>query len=477
MMNSEVKPLSSQEVADIDARYLPFPKFKDWPQKVSRSDLWNAALKKFKEISADASPEDLARAQEVALRTAAFATGAIEGLYPTDRGLTFTVATQAAAWEQEVIERSADALDLFKAQLQAFELVLDLATRQFPILTQSWIRRIHEVITGPQTTHTVITAVGPQEQALPKGEYKKQPNHVRTRDGDVHAYAPVDMTQPELERLVVETETPQFRDAHPILQASYVHYALAAIHPFADGNGRVARAVASAYTYRIASVPLLVLDHHRDLYLTALAEADEGNPKQFVELMARVTRDAVEMVTEMLKSARAPQPEDVLARFREMYIAQGELSHQQLDALANDLVEITGVMLSEQISELALPDGVDLQVVNGSGARQTPPSGFRSIVNPGPRYVQLDLSAAAPGNASQRAVFEFFVSTASDTAKSVLIRSNINEEELILGLADLSPQLSSAARLRLASYFRRAVGIGLEALLSESRRQLENRGY
>jgi Fic family protein len=476
-MSSEAEPLSPQEVADIDAQYLPFPRFESWPQKVPRRDLWDGALEKFKEASGDASSEQLAKAQDVALRTAAFDTGAIEGLYPTDRGLTFTVATQAAAWEQEVVERSANALELFKAQLEAFELVLDLATKQFPVLTQAWIRRIHEVITGPQATYAVVTAVGPQEQALPKGKYKKQPNHVRTADGAIHAYAPVEMTQPELERLVVETESQEFREAHPIPQASYVHYALAAIHPFADGNGRVARAVASAYTYRIASVPLLVLDHHRDLYFASLAEADEGRAGPFVDFIARVSRDAIEMVTEMLKSARAPQPEDVLARFREMYIAQGELSHQQLDALASELAETAGAMLFNQISDLTLPDGVTLQAVNGSGARQHPPSGFRSIVKPAPRYVQLDFTAATPGNASLRIILEFFVSTESDTATSMLIRSDIDGDELVLGLADLSPQLSSAARLRLASYLRRAVGIGLEALLSESRRQMENRGY
>ena len=104
------------------------------------------------------------------MRTAAFDTGAIEGLYPTDLGgLTFTVATQAAAWEQEIVEPDENALELFKAQLEAFELVLDLATREFPKITQSWIRRIHEVVTAPQDTYVVITPVGPQEQALSQG--------------------------------------------------------------------------------------------------------------------------------------------------------------------------------------------------------------------------------------------------------------------------------------------------------------------
>jgi Fic family protein len=51
-------------------------------------------------------------------------------------------------------------------------------------------------------------------------------------------------------RLVAELGSERFIKAHPIAQASYTHYCLAAIHPFADGNGRVARAVASTYLYR-----------------------------------------------------------------------------------------------------------------------------------------------------------------------------------------------------------------------------------
>jgi len=87
-----------------------------------------------------------------------------------------------------------------------------------------------------------MTTVGPQEQALPKGQYKIMPNHVRTRKGADHSYAPVDVTPAEMARLVAELRSDAFLTAHPVLQAAYAHYGLVAIHPFADGNGRVARA-------------------------------------------------------------------------------------------------------------------------------------------------------------------------------------------------------------------------------------------
>jgi Fic family protein len=477
MPDAPVQPLTPAEIANLDAKYKPFPSFTDWPKEVSREDLWESDLAKFQETVQEADAKDVARAQEVALRTAAFDTGAIEGLYPTDRGLTFTVATQTATWEQEVQARDPDALELFKAQLEAFEMVLDLATHRFPKLTQSWIRQVHEVVTRPQETYVVVTHVGLQRQKLPKGEYKHQPNHVKTADGKVHAYAPVEQTPSEVQRLLDEIETEDFESAHPITQASYVHYALVAVHPFADGNGRLARAVASAYTYRAASVPLLVLAHHRDLYFAALAKADEGHADGFVDFISRVGRDALEMVTERLKSAQAPQPEDVLVDFRDMYVAHGDLSHQQLDELANEFTSEVQSLLLEQISSLALPDGVEIQLVGGSGRGQDPPAGFRSMVAPSNRYVELTFRAAPPGQATLSLPLDVFVSTSSDTTSSIMVRASYFSEDIVFGLADLSPQVSTAARLRLESYLRRMLGKGLQRLLTKSRERLTRTGY
>jgi Fic family protein len=477
MVEEPLPPLTAGELAALDAQYQPFPSFAKWPSEIKRGELWNRDLEAFRAVAEESDGDDLAKAQEVALRTAAFDTGAIEGLYPTDRGLTFTVATQAAAWEQEVVEQDANALELFKAQLEAFEMVLDLATNRFPKLTQSWIRQVHEVVTRPQETYIVVTPLGPQRQPLPKGAYKSQPNHVRTADGQVHAYAPVTLTQPEMQRLLGELESAEFQEAHPILQASYVHYALVAIHPFADGNGRLSRAVASAYTYRAASVPLLVLAHHRDLYFAALAKVDAGDSVPFVEFIARVSRDALQMVTEQLKTAKAPQPEDVLSRFRQLYVAQGELSHQQMDSLANDLVEDVALIAEEKVTSLPLPEGVTIEIMRSSGGLQEPPEGFRSVVKPGTRSIQLTFEAAPPGRAKVKGTCEFFVSTDSDPACSVLLRALGPKEEITLGQGDLLPELSSAARLRLQSFIERILGKGLDTLLRESQERLSDTGY
>jgi Fic family protein len=40
------------------------------------------------------------------------------------------------------------------------------------------------------------------------------------------------------------------RDIHPILKAGIAHYQFVTIHPFMDGNGRTARAIATLVLYQ-----------------------------------------------------------------------------------------------------------------------------------------------------------------------------------------------------------------------------------
>jgi Fic family protein len=479
MTDERPEPLASAEASAIDAQYRPFPSFGEWSREIPRPELWEHDLQRFQEASENVSAETLKRAQEIAIRAAAFDTGAIEGLYPTDRGLTLTVATQAAAWEQEVDNRSEDARELFEAQLSAVELVLDLVADRFPSISQAWIRRLHEEITAPQVTYEVQTPVGPQRQPLPRGKYKEHPNHVKSQGGRVHAYAPVDRTQAEMQRFLDELDRTEFIDAHPVLQASYAHYALVAVHPFADGNGRLARAIASAYTYRAASVPLLVLAHQRDAYFAALGAADSGDPDPFVGFTASAIREAVELVTETLKTAQAPQPESVLENFKELLLVQGDLTHQQLDQVANEFVDVLVEIISQLKDSLVLPDGVGVQVVPASGGNQNdPPNGFRSVVTAGPRSIELRFDSAAPARARHLRRLDIYVATGSDPTTTLFIRDVENPHEyVVLSLDDLRPQLSSAARLRVASFVRRLVGRGLSTLLEQAEKRLRGEGY
>lgn len=75
------------------------------------------------------------------------------------------------------------------------------------------------------------------------------------------------------------------RREHPVLRAGITHYALAAIHPFVEGNGRTARAMATlvlfAEKYDIRRLFALeeYFDKHADEYFGALMQVSNQSPK------------------------------------------------------------------------------------------------------------------------------------------------------------------------------------------------------
>jgi Fic family protein len=107
----------------------------------------------------------------VVKRAAALDTGAIEGLYEVDRGFTFTVAFETAAWEIELAQKGEKVRSLFEAQMHAYDYVLDLATKAEPI-SEAAIRVLYEVVCRAQDSYRVMTAIGPQEQELSRDATK-----------------------------------------------------------------------------------------------------------------------------------------------------------------------------------------------------------------------------------------------------------------------------------------------------------------
>ena len=217
----------------------------------------------------------------------------------------FTLAMETTAWQTILEEKGSNVRSLIETQLSAYDYVVEFATKAHPI-SEAAIRTLHEQVVAGQSTYRVVTAIGLQDQPLPKGEYKVLPNHVRTRDGAMHSYAPVDLTPAEMHRLVSELRSESFIAAHPVIQASYAHYAFVAIHPFADGNGRVARALASVFLYRARSIPLLILADQKGEYFSSLQSADMNDFQPFVDFTLNGALEAMQLVQESLRAAKAP---------------------------------------------------------------------------------------------------------------------------------------------------------------------------
>jgi Fic family protein len=69
-----------------------------------------------------------------------------------------------------------------------------------------------------------------------------------------------------------------------------LHHAFTQIHPFEDGNGRVARALASLIFLKPSWFPVVVTRDDREKYIEALERADSGELRPLVALFVQSQR-------------------------------------------------------------------------------------------------------------------------------------------------------------------------------------------
>lgn len=126
------------------------------------------------------------------------------------------------------------------------------------------------------------------------GRYRSHPEEIRDSSGAVVYTAPEAHRLPALMDEFVNYANSSWSSKQPVELAAYVLWAICAIHPFINGNGRTARA--AAYYVLCAKVggplpgartlPDLLRDPEvRPLYYSALRDADAGNLRPLVDLL------------------------------------------------------------------------------------------------------------------------------------------------------------------------------------------------
>lgn len=459
---------SLERIRRADAAYTGFPELAAWVAE--RVDLtpWEAAFVAYQAERGLASPESLHRALEFAVRAAAIDTGAIEGLYRVDRGFTFSVAAQAATWEVDIASQGPHVRPLFEAQLAGLELVIDAVTTRTPI-SEAWIRRLHEVLCGAQETYAARTPVGHQQHPLPKGVYKGQPNHVLLADGTEHSYCPVERTGDEMHRLVLQLDSEEFTRAHPILQAAFAHYSFVAIHPFADGNGRVARALASVFTYRACSLPLVVLADQKSLYLGALAGADAGRFDGFTGFVLQSMVDTANEIVLRMRESRAESVRESADRLHSSYARTQPSTARDLDVVAARIAGLVRDGIERELAEVSLPAAIETGVVLERRAFPVGSPEFRSVKD-GSASIVATLRSSDPVVHASRA-YQVAVSRSSEAFYALHVEQVGAPENarLPIRLDLVHPSLKSSFRTQLDTWVRMQAG----ELLREARRRIE----
>lgn len=454
------------EQASTASKFEGLPPYYEWLRLAVDARMWQRYSEALGKEHAAGGDQAFARAVDVAIRAAAVDTGAIEGLYPADVGFTTAVAKQEPTWEEQFQSRGPNARPLYEAQLHTYQLARQLTDSRIPI-TEAWIRQLHTELCTPQLA---------TEPGLQLGQYKTEPNRVRRSDGSFHLYALPDAVQAAVRDLVAVRRTRDFAASHPVLQASYAHYGLTAIHPFKDGNGRVARTLASTAIFASLGIPLVVYVDQRNDYIDALEDADDGRLQPFVDFVFDRCIDAVRLVTDESRAVLA----DHARKLRELLTGPGGRLHAELDTLGTKIIQTLDADLQEQMQALKLPTG-QMYVGNQHRVVDTIDPAHRGVPDSSGRKVVWEVNAQMvippPAQATVQLAYQLWIAKDRTQRYPFRILSPVGEDPFEVRLVDVDPQVRTDFKIRLKAWVRTHLDRKLPDLLGQAEDNVRSAGY
>ena len=178
-------------------------------------------------------------------------------------------------------------------------------------LTLAAVREIHRVLLGEPYEAVAETPEGLRvRRAVTPGEFKTQPNHVVTETDETHYYARPEETPALMQDLVDDYRAGwsqvEAGGVDAVVFASDLHHRFAAIHPFDDGNGRMARLLMNLVLMRAGYPPAVIRQENRPAYYGALAEADAGDLDALVRFVAGELEATLDLYLRTLRGEPDP---------------------------------------------------------------------------------------------------------------------------------------------------------------------------
>jgi hypothetical protein len=312
---------------------------------------------------AESSAANLTVFNERLARQWSIETGILEKIYDLDRGNTLVLIEKG--FVEELVESSStnrDPVELIKIlrdHKAAIDLVQDCVANS-RALTIGLVNDLHAILTAHQDT---VEGLDQFEHLvsfpLKRGAFKDLPNNPQRPDGSIHEYCPPIQVSSEMDNLLVWYN--EYAELNPILLAAWLHHRFTQIHPYQDGNGRVARVLANLVLVKQQLFPVVITRDHRPRYIEALEQSDAGNLKPLVRLFADIEKKTIleaislppdsepepstavlEDVADAIGSKLRKRREDIRQRLRRVDVVAESLQETLQDhmrSLAEDVVE------------------------------------------------------------------------------------------------------------------------------------------
>lgn len=206
--------------------------------------------------------------------------------------------------------------DEMRAHDVAIGYVEKLANLKRPI-TEADIRDLNKILLKEEFWKEAITVEGvPTRKKIVPGTYKTQPNSVRTAIGEIFEFvSPLDVPQ-KMNELVTWMN---LKLNAPVEDWGYflakLHHDFVLIHPFDDGNGRVARLLLNYSLLKLKYLPLIIKTTDKKDYFSALRRADAGDLSVLSHFL---TQQLIWSYEKGIRAARGEEIEDTSDADKEM---------------------------------------------------------------------------------------------------------------------------------------------------------------
>ncbi len=195
---------------------------------------------------------------------------------------------------------------------EAISMIEDVVKNERP-LTEHFIRELHIVLLKEPVEVKAITSDGkPTKKTISVGEYKTSPNHLKTITGATLPFASVEETPAKMKDLIDWYNENKDNDKyHPVLFATEFHYRFIRIHPFDDGNGRLARLLMNFILMQKGYPPVIIKTEDKDNYYIALNQADADNLPYFFNYVCEQVNRSMEIMISGAKGEDIEEEDDL----------------------------------------------------------------------------------------------------------------------------------------------------------------------
>ncbi len=199
-------------------------------------------------------------------------------------------------------------------------------------LTEVFIRNLHRKLLKESYDTDAVAPDGRRvKRTISIGEYKTVPNNVITATGETYYFTPPEQVKPAMSDLIGWYRAKERENEHPVIIAAVFHYRFVRIHPFDDGNGRMARLLMNMILIKHGYTVALIRLEDRGQYLGKLEQADKTEDlTEFINYIAACCEYSLKL---HLKAARGESIEDSADIDREIELFKHSLMNASAETL------------------------------------------------------------------------------------------------------------------------------------------------